>query len=38
MLLNLATHRKKVDWLRKDPHATFLLMNPENAYHWRQPR
>ena len=34
MLLNLATHRKKVDWLRKDPHATFLLMNPANAYHW----
>lgn len=34
VLLNLATHRKKVDWLRKDPHATFLLMNPQNAYHW----
>ncbi|MGE5286181.1 MAG: pyridoxamine 5'-phosphate oxidase family protein [Micromonosporaceae bacterium] len=34
VLLNLATHRKKVDWLRKTPHATFLLMNPENAYHW----
>lgn len=34
VLLNLATHRKKVEWLRKDPQATFLLMNPENAYHW----
>jgi PPOX class probable F420-dependent enzyme len=34
VLLNLATHRKKVDWLRQAPHATFLLMNPENAYHW----
>ena len=34
VLLNLATHRKKVDWLRKRPEATFLLMNPENAYHW----
>lgn len=34
VLLNLATHRKKVDWLRKNPQATFLLMNPENAYHW----
>ena len=34
VLLNLATHRKKVDWLRKDPQATFLLMNPANAYHW----
>ena len=34
VLLNLATHRKKVDWLRKNPEATFLLMNPQNAYHW----
>src|SRR5262249_53760706 len=34
VLLNLATHRKKVDWLRKAPNATFLLMNPENTYHW----
>ena len=34
VLLNLATHRKKVDWLRQAPYATFLLMNPENTYHW----
>jgi PPOX class probable F420-dependent enzyme len=34
VLLNLATHRKKVDWLRANPQATFLLMNPQNAYHW----
>jgi PPOX class probable F420-dependent enzyme len=34
VLLNLATHRRKVDWLRKDPQASFLLMNPANAYHW----
>ena len=34
VLLNLATHRKKVAWLRKVPNATFLLMNPENTYHW----
>lgn len=34
VLLNLATHRKKVAWLRRVPNATFLLMNPENAYHW----
>jgi len=34
VLLNLATHRKKVDWLRVNPQATFLLVNPENAYHW----
>lgn len=34
VLLNLATHRKKVDWLRANPHATFMLINPENSYHW----
>jgi PPOX class probable F420-dependent enzyme len=34
VLLNLATHRKKVDWLRANPQASFLLMNPQNAYHW----
>lgn len=34
VLLNLATHRRKVDWLRRAPYATFLLMNPENTYHW----
>ena len=34
VLLNLATHRKKVGWLRTAPYATYVLMNPENAYHW----
>ncbi|MGH3627239.1 MAG: pyridoxamine 5'-phosphate oxidase family protein [Sciscionella sp.] len=34
VLLNLAKHRKKVAWLRARPHATFILVNPENAYHW----
>jgi PPOX class probable F420-dependent enzyme len=34
VLLNLATHRKKVNWLRENPHATFMLINPENTYHW----
>jgi len=34
VLLNLATHRKKVGWLRGTPYATYLLMNPDNAYHW----
>lgn len=34
VLLNLATHRKKVEWLRKNPQVTFALMNPANAYHW----
>ena len=34
VLLNLATHRKKVEWLRANPQATFMLMNPANPYHW----
>lgn len=34
VLLNLATHRKKVAWLRSNPQATFALMNPKNPYHW----
>jgi hypothetical protein len=34
VFLKMASHRKKVNWLRNNPHATFLLMNPENAYHW----
>jgi Pyridoxamine 5'-phosphate oxidase len=34
VLLNLAAHRKKVHWLRENPQATFLLMNPGNPYHW----
>ena len=34
VLLNLATHRKKVAWLRDNPQVTFVLMNPANAYHW----
>jgi hypothetical protein len=31
VLLNLATHRKKVGWLRRTPYATYVLMNPENG-------
>lgn len=34
VLLNLAEHRKKTPWLRARPNATFLLVNPENSYHW----
>lgn len=34
VLLNLATHRKKVGWLRGHPQASFVLMNPANPYHW----
>jgi PPOX class probable F420-dependent enzyme len=34
VLLNMATHRKKVRWLDKNPQVTFMLMNPANPYHW----
>lgn len=34
VLLNVATHRKKVEWIRKNQRLSFLLVNPENAYHW----
>lgn len=38
VLLNVASHRKKADWIRKNPDLTFLLLNPANAYHWVQIR
>ncbi len=34
VLLNLATHRKKVGWLRNEPAGDVHPVNPENAYHW----
>jgi PPOX class probable F420-dependent enzyme len=34
VLVNVATHRKKVDWIGANPQLTMLLVNPENAYHW----
>jgi PPOX class probable F420-dependent enzyme len=34
VLINCAEHRKKTGWLRRNPEATVLLMNPDNAYHW----
>jgi general stress protein 26 len=34
VLVNVATHRKKVEWIRKSPRLSLLLVNPENAYHW----
>ena len=34
VLVNVATHRKKVEWVRADPRITMLLMNPANPYHW----
>lgn len=38
VLLNVAAHRKKVEWIKKNPELTFLLVNPANAYHWVQIR
>ena len=34
VLVNTASHRKKVGWIRANPKLTILLMNPENIYHW----
>jgi PPOX class probable F420-dependent enzyme len=34
VFVNVATHRKKVEWIRRDPRLTLLLMNPANPYHW----
>ncbi len=34
VLVNVATQRKKVDWIRKNGQMSMLLVNPENAYHW----
>ena len=34
VLINVATHRKKVEWIRANPKLTILLMNPANMYHW----
>jgi PPOX class probable F420-dependent enzyme len=38
VLLNVAAQRKKIDWIRKNPQLTFLLVNPANSYHWVQIR
>lgn len=34
VLLNFAVHRKKTEWIRRNPQLTILLMNPSNPYHW----
>jgi PPOX class probable F420-dependent enzyme len=34
VLVNVAAHRKKVEWIRKTPQMTLLLISPENMYHW----
>lgn len=34
VLVNVASHRKKVEWIRKTPQITIVIVNPENMYHW----
>ena len=34
MLINVAEHRKKTQWIRDTPQVSILIMNPENMYHW----
>lgn len=34
VLVNVAAHRKKVEWIRAHPKLTLLLVNPANMYHW----
>ena len=31
VLVNVATHRRKYGWIRKNPHLTLVLVNPDNA-------
>ena len=38
ILVNVASHRKKCEWIRRNPRMTSLLVNPENPYHWVQIR
>jgi PPOX class probable F420-dependent enzyme len=38
VLLNFAEHRRKTEWVRRDPRVTILLMNPANPYHWMSIR
>jgi general stress protein 26 len=33
VFVNVATQRKKVEWIRKQSKVSILLVNPENAYH-----
>jgi general stress protein 26 len=33
VFLNLSTERTKVEWLRKNPQVSFILVNQKNPYH-----
>jgi nitroimidazol reductase NimA-like FMN-containing flavoprotein (pyridoxamine 5'-phosphate oxidase superfamily) len=34
VLVNVAAHRKKVEWIRANPQLTIAIVNPANMYHW----
>ncbi len=34
VLVNVATHRKKVGWIRANPQLSLILVNQANMYHW----
>jgi PPOX class probable F420-dependent enzyme len=34
VLVNVASHRKKTQWIRENPQITIIIVNPENMYHW----
>ena len=34
VLVNVAEHRRKTDWIRKTPELSIIIVNPENMYHW----
>lgn len=34
VFINVASQRKKTEWIRANPQVTIHLMNPENPYHW----
>ncbi len=34
VLVNVAEHRKKTEWIRSTPQVSILIMNPANMYHW----
>src|SRR5262245_4003076 len=34
VLLNVPTHRKKVEWIRKNQQLSYLRVSPDNSYDW----
>jgi PPOX class probable F420-dependent enzyme len=34
VLVNIASQRKKCEWIRANGRVSLLLMNPDNPYHW----